>query len=431
MRRGIAFMTAAGLALTLAACGDDSDDETTGSDTTADTTDEGTTDGEETTDGESEAPVDAPDGTGQTITIWVDDTRDEPVQAAADRFTEDTGAQVEIVQKEFGSINNEFTTQVPSGEGPDLTIGAHDWLGSLVTNGVVAPIELGDNSGDFNPVAIEAFTYDGQVYGLPYAVENIAIIRNADLVDETPATFDEMIEMGKGAGTEFPFLVQTGETGDPYTYYPFQTSFGAPVFEQNEDGTYNSTLTMGGENGEAFAAWLAEQGSAGVLDPAVTYDIAVEQFKNGNAPYLLGGPWMLADFEGMNLSIDPIPSAGGEEAQPFVGVQGVYMNAQSENQLLASYFLLNYIADEEIQVAMYEAGDRIPALTAAAEQVAEDPIPAGFLAVSEGGVPMPSIPEMGAVWNYWGSSEAQIITGEGDPAEVWNKMISDIEGDLG
>src|SRR5690625_5138027 len=91
---------------------------------------------------------------------------------------------------------------------------------------------------------------------------------------------------------------------------------------------------------------------------------------------------MLSSFEGIDVAVDPIPTAGGEPAQPFTGVQGFYVSAQSVNALLATDFLINYMATEEAQIALYEAGDRTPALTAAADTVAEDPIAAA--AVSAG-----------------------------------------------
>jgi arabinogalactan oligomer/maltooligosaccharide transport system substrate-binding protein len=67
-------------------------------------------------------------------------------------------------------------------------------------------------------------------------------------------------------------------------------------------------------------------------------------------------------------------------------------------------------------------------LTAAADEVATDPIAAGFRTVGENALPMPSIPEMGAVWNYWGVTEANIISGSLAPVAGWEKMISDIQG---
>lgn len=409
MRRSITLTAVAlSAALTLAACGGDDAEEPA----------------------ESESPESsAPAAEAGNITVWVDETRQAAVEAAAADYEAATGTTVEIVLKNFEDIRADFNAQVPTGEGPDITVGAHDWLGELTANGVVAPIELGDKASEFEQVALDAFTYDGQVYGLPYAVENIALIRNTALAPEAPATWDDAVAMGQAAGTEFPILLQVGETGDPYTAYPLQTSFGAPVFVQNDDGSYTAELALGGAPGEAFASWLAAQGAAGVLDTAVTYDIAVAAFAEGKSPFIIGGPWMLGSFEGLELAIDPIPSAGGQPAQPFVGVQGFYVNAQSENALLANDFLVNYIATEEVQLALYEAGDRPPALIAAADAASSDPVTAGFRAVGAEAVPMPSIPEMGAVWEFWGVTEANIINGA-DPVSTWDKMATDIQGAL-
>ena len=38
---------------------------------------------------------------------------------------------------------------------------------------------------------------------------------------------------------------------------------------------------------------------------------------------------------------------------------------------------------------------------------------------------------MGAVWAYWGVTEAAIISGKSDPAEGWDKMVADIQGEIG
>ncbi|WP_418607963.1 sugar ABC transporter substrate-binding protein [Georgenia sp. SUBG003] len=364
------------------------------------------------------------------MTIWTDETRKDAVEAAATAFEEETGATVETVLKNFEDIRADFLAQVPTGEGPDITVGAHDWLGEMTANGVVAPIELGDKASEFETVAIEAFTQDGQVYGLPYAVENIGLIRNTALAPEAPATWDDAVAAGQAAGTKYPVLIQVSEEGDPYTMYPLQTSFGAPVFVQNDDGSYSPELALGGEPGNAFAQWLAAQGEAGTLDTAITYDIAVEAFANGESPFIIGGPWMIASFEGLDLAVDPIPSAGGEPAQPFAGVQGFYVNAKSENALLANDFLVNFMSTEEAQLALYEAGDRPPALVAAADSASSDPVTAGFREVGTNAVPMPSIPEMGAVWNFWGVTEAAIVSGSQEPVAAWEKMVSDIQGAL-
>ncbi|WP_278234783.1 maltose ABC transporter substrate-binding protein [Isoptericola sp. AK164] len=416
MRRSILIASALVTTLALSACGSADDAGDAAEDTTDESTAEATDAGEDMATG--------------SLTVWVDETRESAVESAAEAFETETGAEVEIVLKNFEDIRSDFIAQVPTGEGPDVTVGAHDWLGELITNGVVAPVELGATAEEFEDVAVEAFTADGAVYGLPYAIENIALIRNTELADTAPATWDDAISMGEDADTKYPFLIQTGTEGDPYTYYPFQTSFGAPVFEQNEDGSYSPELAMGGEAGDAYAQWLAEQGEAGTLTTDITYDIAVEAFAKGQSPFIVGGPWMLEQFADLDLAIDPVPAAGDQAAQPFVGVQGFYVSAQSENALLANDFLVNFLSTQDAQTALFEAGGRPPALTAAADAASSDPIVAGFREVGAEAVPMPSIPEMGSVWAFWGVTEANIISGSADPAEAWSKMISDIEGAL-
>jgi arabinogalactan oligomer/maltooligosaccharide transport system substrate-binding protein len=362
-----------------------------------------------------------------TLTVWVDAERTAEVQAAADSYESATGIDVEVVSRDNSTLKDDFIQQANSGSGPDVVMGAHDWLGELVTNGVVAPIELGDKSGDFLDVALEASTYDGVVYELPFGVENLAMLRNVDLVPEPVDTFDEMIAAGQAAGVEFPFVVEQGENGNPYHLYPFQTAFGAPVFGRDANGSYDPTqLTLG--DGTDFAIWLGQQGAAGTMSTEITGDIAKEKFTAGEAAFWLTGPWNVpsAREAGINFAVDVIPSPGPDAAQPFAGVKGFFVNEYSENKLAANDFLVNYVATTEVQVALFNNGGVLPALRSAAEEVASDPVVGGFLAAGEQAVAMPAIPQMGRVWEYWGIAEAAILNGA-DPEATWAQLTADVE----
>lgn len=379
---------------------------------------------------------DAPDASGVTLTVWTDENRKPAIEAAAKAFEDETGGKIELVQKNFEDIRNDFTNQVPTGEGPDITIGAHDWLGSLVQAGVVSTIDLGDVADNFSQVSRDAFTYDGQLYALPYSQETIALIQNTDMVGEdAPATWDDMIAAGQAAGAERPIVINTaGQTGDAYTMYGFQTSFGAPVFVQDSSGGYTSEVGMGGEAGTAFAQWLGANGETGTgnISTTVDYDTNNELFASGKAAYTVQGPWAVEALtaQGVNIKVNPIPSAGGETAAPFVGVQGFYVSSQSKNALVAQEFLTSYLATYDAQKALYEADPRIPAWTELADEVSSDPVIAGFVASSENGVPMPNIPEMGSVWDLWNAAQVQIIKGA-DPVGTWDKMVTDLQATLG
>ena len=379
-------------------------------------------------------PAEAPAEQTGSLTVWVDTERVDALKDAAAAYTEKTGVEVELVGKDNATIKDDFIQQAPTGKGPDIVMGAHDWLGELATNGVVAPLELGDSAGDYLPVALNAATYEGNVYLLPYAVENIAVLRNADLVPEAATSYDDMIAKGKAAGLAQPFVVEQGAEGNPYHLYPFQTAFGAPVFGTN-DGGYDATdLQLGNAGGEAFAAWLATEGKngTGVFNTDVDGAIAKQAFLDGTAAFWLTGPWNVGSAvdAGINVAIDPVPSPTGDAAQPFAGVKGFLLSAESKNKVAANDFLVNYLGSEDVQLALFEAGHVLPALSSAAEAASADPIIAGFARVGQDAVPMPAIPAMGSVWQFWGIAEAAIINGA-DPATTWQKLASDVQGAIG
>lgn len=365
-----------------------------------------------------------------TLTVWVDAERVDALQAAADAYSEEKGIEVELVGKDNADIKDDFIQQVPTGKGPDITMGAHDWLGELSTNGVVAPIELGDSAGDYLDVAIDASTYEGTVYMLPYAVENIAVLRNADLIPEAATNFDDMIAKGKAAGLAQPFVVEQGAEGNPYHLYPFQTAFGAPVFGTDDEGYNPEDLQLGSAGGEQFATWLGTQGKngTGVFNTDIDGDIAKQAFLDGTAAFWLTGPWNVgaAIDGGINVAIDTVPSPTADPASPFAGVKGFFVSAESKNKVAANDFLVNYLGTEDVQLELFKAGNVLPALEAAAETASEDPIIEGFAAVGAEAVPMPAIPAMGSVWQYWGIAEADIINGA-DPVATWQKLTADVQ----
>ena len=90
-----------------------------------------------------------------------------PLAAA---FKAETGVELVLVEKGFGQIRDDFKVAGPAGQGPDILIGAHDWLGELAASGLLAEVNLGDKAADFEPVAVDAFKYGGKLYGMPYAV---------------------------------------------------------------------------------------------------------------------------------------------------------------------------------------------------------------------------------------------------------------------
>jgi arabinogalactan oligomer/maltooligosaccharide transport system substrate-binding protein len=370
------------------------------------------------------------------LTIWTEDYYVTIFEPIVKPWADTNGITVKFVTKDFGSMGDEFIAAVPAGEGPDLFITPTTTY-SFVSNGVVAPVELGDLASGFDAGAITAVTQDGQIYGVPFTVENIALYRNTDLAPTVPATFDEMIKAGdalvKDGKAKSAFCIgQDPKGGNAYLLMPFMTSFGATIFGQDASGNYDgNNLLIDDESGLAFAKWLGEAGKSGALNPDMTLDVALQQFKDGECPFLVTGPWDLGGVKesGVKFAIDLIPSAGGAVAAPFVGNYGVYASSQAKNPLAAQLFLTDFMTTKETQVEIWKTAQNPPALTAALEEVSSDPYMKAFGEVGANGVLTPGIPAMNVVWGPWGETEVAIQRG-GDPVKLWKAMAEKIRADI-
>ena len=148
----------------------------------------------------TQAPTSAPAEPAGTLTIWADDTRAPILQDLADEVL--ATYNLELVVELKSSIRDDFQVAAPLGEGPDIIVIAHDQAGTLVANGLLAEVDLGDKKADFAPAALQACTFDGKLYCLPYATENLGFFYNTDLVKTPPTTWDEVISMGEALKAE-------------------------------------------------------------------------------------------------------------------------------------------------------------------------------------------------------------------------------------
>src|SRR4029450_9139145 len=125
---------------------------------------------------------------GVSLTIWADDKYSRAIKESATKWGElnDVQVNVQAVSKDLQTV---FVTAAQAGQGPALVRGAHDWIGNLVQNGTIDPLQLTDDTrAAFNEKALQGVTYNGQIYGIPYAVENVVLFRNTDLAPEAPKT---------------------------------------------------------------------------------------------------------------------------------------------------------------------------------------------------------------------------------------------------
>ncbi len=424
-------------ALVLAACGDSGEEppvtDATDAPVTTTTVVATTTAPTTTTPPTTMAPTTTTAPEAEALLIWADERRVPALQTVAPAFTEATGVPVTVELVPFGEIRDQVIQAGPAGEGPDIFIGAHDWTGELAANGVIEPIDLAGKRDQFLEVAVNAFGFGGQNYAVPYVTEAIALYYNTDYVSEAPATFDDVSDACETAASANAQIEQCvgmpggGGAPDAYHNYPFVSAFGATIFAYDPaTGSYDpSEVLLDSDDAvrgvEILETYSTERGDLSTLVANTDYDTAKNLFLEGKSAFWITGPWELGtlrDQDAVNWDVAVIPSIGAGPTSPFVGAQGFFLSAFSEQKLLAQTFLLEFLATDETMQALYDEDPRGTAWKAVQEGLTDDPAVQTFAASAANGVPMPNIPEMASVWGPLGDNLLLVRSGELGAAEA-------------
>ena len=161
-RRSFLSLTAVAVSLSAAAACSGGSSDSTGSDSAS-------------AAGSDDALVRDPDA---DLVIWADEKKANSLREAATKWGEAQGITV-AVQVVANEIQSTFVTANQAGNGPDVVLGAHDWIGNLVQNSSISPVQLTEAAkSNIAEVALNAVTYDGQTYAVPYAMETLALFVN-------------------------------------------------------------------------------------------------------------------------------------------------------------------------------------------------------------------------------------------------------------
>ena len=367
------------------------------------------------------------------LVIWADQTRVPALKELAAKFKAENGVEVVVEQLGFGDVRDVFTVAAPAGQGPDIIVGAHDWLGELAASGLLAPIDLGDKVKEFAPSSLEAFTFNGELYGVPNAIENVALLRNTDLVPSAPKTWAEVTEISRklaannkpGAETnKYGFLCSEG---DSYHFFPIQTAFGGYIFGKNANGSWNpNDVGLDSPGSIAAAKWYAGMMAEGLQPKGMTGDTLIQWFEKGNVGMMITGPWSLDRLRKatVNYEFSSIPSEK-QAGTPFLGAQGFMVSAFSAEPLLAQVFLTEFVATTETMKMFYDSDPRPPAYLPFAKTLTDPDI----VALGEAGLnalPMPTIPQMSAVWTAWGNALTLVAQGGDTPENAFGSAAKQV-----
>jgi arabinogalactan oligomer/maltooligosaccharide transport system substrate-binding protein len=341
------------------------------------------------------------------LEIWVDQELTDVATVVAEQFLVDTGAQVNVVEKRFSDIRSELQVSVP-----DLFVGSHEWTDELAQAGQIAKLDASLNA-DMSRAASLGFQYRGESYGIPYAIESLALICDESRVATQPASLTDLNDIG--------FKIALSPGSDPYTLFTLQSSFDVMPLAVDEFGDWAPGTGFNNPNSKLFTDWLeSERDAFTELD----YGSAIEAVLSGNQPCLLSGPWALGSLQTDTFTpkVFEFPAVGDFPARSFSTIKGLFLSSGSQNpeqaKLLASYF-----ADSSTQQLIQLQTGRIPVENSVIATV-EDSAIQGFANAAKNSIPLPASSMMQQVWAPWGLTLRSILFDGADPTESWSSMLT-------
>jgi arabinogalactan oligomer / maltooligosaccharide transport system substrate-binding protein len=335
--------------------------------------------------------------------------------------------KVELVNKT--DLSNALTAAVPAGEGPDVFAWVNDQIGRMAEAQIIVPltpyIDKDAFAKTYIPTAVEAVTYNGDIWAYPESMEAITMIYNKDLIkeDQLPKTTDDLLNMAKDwKGSDYLFVYNA--KNDAYFSAPWWQAAGVTIIDEQGNTTFKS------DAGYAAGDFIKGLKDNKVMPEEIDYGIADTLFKEGKAAIIMNGPWYIQDLDkaGMNygLALLPVFSKSGTPGMPFVGVKTLSLtkNAVDHKTAEAAVNVMQYYTSAASQVALAQSNKMVPTNAEAVNNadVKAIPVIASFGAQAANGKPMPNTPYMGAMWDPMAKGVECIWTGGGTVQECVDKI---------
>jgi arabinogalactan oligomer/maltooligosaccharide transport system substrate-binding protein len=360
---------------------------------------------------------------GGTLRFWTDQDRKAAVDRVTSAWGRTKGFNVDVVVKPFGNIQSDLKT-VQAGQAPDVVVAAHDWTGALAADGLVVPIVPKKAVLKLVPkYARDAFSYGtgvARLYGAPTTLENVGLFVNTRLV-KVPKTWAQLEKAALAFKRKSPdnlaIAVQQGAGGDAYHMYPFFSGLCGYVFGKTKGGSLNpSNIGLGNKKFLKNAALVDKWNRQGLITSKVDGSTAQNAFLKGQAAFWITGPWNIDAVRkaGIRFQIIQVPKIKCRSA-PFLGVNGFMVTrfaATHGIESAAKDLVADYMMRAAAQQDLAAANGRYPANLTAGKRITDTAL-RQIGRASTGGIPMPNIPQMGAVWEELGGAWVKSTKGSG------------------
>jgi arabinogalactan oligomer/maltooligosaccharide transport system substrate-binding protein len=316
------------------------------------------------------------------------------------------GAAVALVHVPSDQAKQKLLAEAAAGRGPDLALGPQEWLGDLAQARALAGVEDLDRGilTELRGAAVDANRLQGKVWGVPVAVEVVALWYNAEKVRTPPADADALLRSAGDAGLAL--------NSSFFWFFGFITAFGGRIFDEN----FRAVLDQGG-TAEALA-WLKAAKSSDDVTVEANYGALATAFRGGRAGLIFDGPWAVTQYarslgwERIGVAQPLKVTKTAKSFAPFLKTKSLYFPARPTGTAPAALGLARFLVAPNVQAAFAEAVGYVPSDRTVWP---EDRIVQGFLSQAASSTRLPNEPEMMAVWKPAEQMIARVLEGGADP----------------
>ncbi|KIF46293.1 sugar ABC transporter substrate-binding protein [Vibrio owensii 47666-1] len=367
------------------------------------------------------------------LMIWSDHGKSTKfMEYAAKEFNQQHGYDVKFT---FRSLSPVDTATRLIQDGGTTKVGdvveiEHDTLGRLVVaGGVMENLVSTDRiEKEFINGAVAASKDNNVGYGFPVSFATIVMYYNKDLLEQAPMTFEELIKYSETFNdTKQQKYALLWNVQNYYESRMFFAMNGGYEFGNNgADASDLGIATEDAAKGLALMLKLKQANSANsadLTDPQVRRGL----FQEGKVAAIVDGPWAAAGYakSGMNFGVAPIPTLDGNHPRTFSTVRLAVVSAFTEYPRAAQLFA-DFISTKEMAKKRFEMTGAIPPIESVMNEVASNAEPVTKAVIAQGfhADAMPSIPEMGYIWQPMNAAITDVWENGRDIDEALKKAES-------
>ncbi|MBX3052427.1 MAG: extracellular solute-binding protein [Caldilineaceae bacterium] len=267
------------------------------------------------------------------------------------------GVRIQIEQVNQERVVAIYRRALEEGEGPDMLLESTRITAQLADDQLIRDLSdmvESDFLQRFIPGSAEAMRIGGRLYALPESVEVLALYRNFELAPEPLFDLEE---------------IPLRTAGDRSFAMPASFFYGywgiAPFGDFEFDPVSGALLKV--EGLRKWLVWLrSQQGQPGIaLD--LEWKTSEDRFANGNAAYLVSGPWSLVRLrEEMGhdrIRVAPLPAGSRGPGSPILQVRGLMVNSKiTDAQAAVALAFGRFLTSTANQTILLNTGVHVSAL---------------------------------------------------------------------